>query len=229
MPKYALEALRPLLEIWERCGASCRRLRESPLTKDQLDTVSHRFLPCIPKHILLAIGYGHSAPSFIIMCTGLDRKGCCEQVEAAASRMCNALPHAPAPSSTAAGLYPDFIQMGSSATLAKGPNAKEAAARGAISEEVADMAASWTQLLAAGPASGLIASFGLAGVAASVLVAACPRCEAIRWLHTEKHLWRAFFSIWVGMAPFLFKCAGSLLTHFDTHAKHYSKHVLVSV
>jgi hypothetical protein len=45
----------------------------------------------------------------------------------------------------------------------------------AISEEVAEMAASWTYLLAAGPASGAIASIGLAGIAASVLVAACPR------------------------------------------------------
>lgn len=45
----------------------------------------------------------------------------------------------------------------------------------AISEEVADMAAEWAGLLAAGPASGAAATYGMAGMAAAVLVCACPR------------------------------------------------------
>ena len=41
LPKYALEALRPLLSIWERTGASDRRLREEQLTTEMLLAVSH--------------------------------------------------------------------------------------------------------------------------------------------------------------------------------------------
>ncbi len=40
LPKYALEALRPLLEIWDRAAASERRLRDETLTKEQLQAVS---------------------------------------------------------------------------------------------------------------------------------------------------------------------------------------------
>lgn len=45
LPKYALEALRPLLEIWERAGATDWRLREETLAKEQLKAVSSS-LPC---------------------------------------------------------------------------------------------------------------------------------------------------------------------------------------
>ena len=40
LPKYAVEALRPLLSIWERAGASERRLREEQLSPEMLTAVS---------------------------------------------------------------------------------------------------------------------------------------------------------------------------------------------
>ena len=40
LPKYALEALRPLLSIWERAGASERRLRDEQLPAEFLSAVS---------------------------------------------------------------------------------------------------------------------------------------------------------------------------------------------
>ena len=40
LPKYALEALRPLLSIWERAGASERRLRDEQLPPELLSAVS---------------------------------------------------------------------------------------------------------------------------------------------------------------------------------------------
>ena len=46
LPKYALEALRPLLEVWQRAGASERRLRDETLPKEQLAAV--RPLPSRP-------------------------------------------------------------------------------------------------------------------------------------------------------------------------------------
>ncbi len=52
------------------------------------------------------------------------------------------------------------------------------AARPGASEEVADMAAEWAGVFAAGPESGAGARCGIAGLAASVLVCACPRRAA---------------------------------------------------
>jgi len=40
LPKYALEALKPLLSIWERTGASERRLKEEQLPAEVLSVVS---------------------------------------------------------------------------------------------------------------------------------------------------------------------------------------------
>ena len=40
LPKYALEALKPLLSIWERAGASERRLKEEQLPAEVLSAVS---------------------------------------------------------------------------------------------------------------------------------------------------------------------------------------------
>jgi hypothetical protein len=40
LPKYALEALRPLLEVWERCGSIERYLRNHGLSREQLQAVS---------------------------------------------------------------------------------------------------------------------------------------------------------------------------------------------
>ncbi len=89
--------------------------------------------------------------------------------------MCAALPNAGAPSTSPSLLYSHF---GSALTNGLGPSEEGAAAAPApaISEQVADMAAGWSQLLASGPGSGSIAAFGMAGIAASILVAACPRC-----------------------------------------------------
>jgi hypothetical protein len=88
--------------------------------------------------------------------------------------MCTALPNANAPSSSPGLLYSHF---GTALANGLGPSGEGAAAAvpPAISEQVADMAAGWSQLLASGPGSGSIAAFGMAGIAASVLVAACPR------------------------------------------------------
>ena len=43
LPKYTSEALRPLLSIWERTGASERRLREEQLSPEMLSAVSRLF------------------------------------------------------------------------------------------------------------------------------------------------------------------------------------------
>ncbi len=45
----------------------------------------------------------------------------------------------------------------------------------AVAEEVADMAEAWAGLFVGGRTSSATASYGIAGVAASVLVCACPR------------------------------------------------------
>ena len=43
LPKYALEALKPLLAIWERAGASERRLKEEQLPTEVLSAVRGAF------------------------------------------------------------------------------------------------------------------------------------------------------------------------------------------
>ena len=94
--------------------------------------------------------------------------------------MCAALPAAEAPCSSPAALYEDISAavFGAAATSvgADGASVRSASRPPAILEAVAEMAAGWTQLLAS-PASGPAAAFALAGIAASVLVAACPRWE----------------------------------------------------
>ena len=47
LPKYALEALRPLLTIWERAGASERRLREEALSTEVLSAVRNTTEPAV--------------------------------------------------------------------------------------------------------------------------------------------------------------------------------------
>ena len=61
LPKYALEALRPLLSIWERTGASDRRLREEQLTTEMLLAVSH------PLNIALCINA--AMPHYLPLCS----------------------------------------------------------------------------------------------------------------------------------------------------------------
>lgn len=96
------------------------------------------------------------------------------QIEAAADRMCAALPAAEAPLSSPAAIY-----SGSGSTQALAQHAmgfaRADSAPAALPEEVAEMAAGWAQLLATGPSSGNGAKYGLAGIAACVLVVSCPR------------------------------------------------------
>lgn len=102
--------------------------------------------------------------------------------------MCAALPGAEAPCSFPAALCTDaFAAVFGAAGASAG--AKSGAAvppPPAIAEEVAEMAAAWAQLLAA-PGSPAAAQFALAGIAACVLVAACPRCGCLFWLRSAAH------------------------------------------
>lgn len=98
------------------------------------------------------------------------------QVEGAADRMCTALSSAGPPSSSPGLFYADFNAALPNGVAAGGAAGAAALPAPAMSEQVADMAAGWCQLLASGPGSGSTAGFGLAGAAASVLVAACSRC-----------------------------------------------------
>ena len=53
----------------------------------------------------------------------------------------------------------------------------------ALPTEVAEMAAAWAQLLVTGPSSGSTANFGLAGIAACLLVVSCPRWAVLASNH----------------------------------------------
>ena len=184
LPKYALEALRPLLSIWERAGASERRLRDEQLPLELLSAVSST------PHALQATGIycrlrippdlaADSACHWLAIADQearlLEHQLCCIQVEAAADRMCAALPSAEAPLSTPAALYHSSGGAPGLAQHAMGLPGADSASQAALPEEVAEMAACWAQLLVNGPSSGNVAKYGLAGIAACLLVVSCPR------------------------------------------------------
>lgn len=103
------------------------------------------------------------------------------KVIAAADRMCSALPSAEAPLSGPAALYNSSGPGQGLPQYALGaPGADSSPA--ALPEEVAEMAAAWTQLLVTGPASGNAANFGLAGIAACLLVVSCPRWPTLQFV-----------------------------------------------
>lgn len=96
------------------------------------------------------------------------------QVNAAADRMCSALPNAEAPLSSPAALYHSSAPGQGLPHYSLGMSGSHSS-QAALPEEVAEMAAAWAQLLVAGPSSGSAANFGLAGIAACLLVVSCPR------------------------------------------------------
>ena len=96
--------------------------------------------------------------------------------------MCAALPSAEAPLSSPAALYIGAGGTQSMSTQALGrPGADGSQA--ALPTEVAEMAAAWAQLLVTGPSSGSTANFGLAGIAACLLVVSCPRWAVLASNH----------------------------------------------
>ena len=96
--------------------------------------------------------------------------------------MCAALPSAEAPLSSPAALYIGTGGTQSISTQALGrPGADGSQA--ALPTEVAEMAAAWAQLLVTGPSSGSTANFGLAGIAACLLVVSCPRWAVLTSSH----------------------------------------------
>ena len=88
--------------------------------------------------------------------------------------MCSALPSAEAPLSSPAALYNSSGAGQGLPQYALGVLGAEGNPA-ALPDEVAEMAAAWTQLLVTGPASGKAANFGLTGIAACLLVVSCPR------------------------------------------------------
>lgn len=127
-------------------------------------------------------------------------------MEAAANRICAALPNAGAPCSNPGTPYSQFstaLSNGPAPAVARRASAPPAPA---ISEEVADMAAGWSQLLVSELGSGSIASVGLAGIAASVLVAACPRWGCILMLAVQVTDWQVTMSVIMALGGVLVCC-----------------------
>ena len=178
LPKYALEALRPLLSIWERAGASERRLKEEQLPAEVLSAVSIGVCTlkthCTKSCCWICMS-AYGVPVVPSSASQTDACACfTAQVNAAADRLCSALPSAEAPLSSPAALYHSSGSGQGLPQYALGVPGSESSPA-ALPEEVAEMAAAWTQLLVTGPGSGNAANFGLAGIAACLLVVSCPR------------------------------------------------------
>ena len=180
LPKYALEALKPLLAIWERAGASERRLKEEQLPAEVLSAVRGAFSPLyytLYQSVSFLSSQDHFASSALNSIRFVDRcmiSSLAAQVNAAADRMCSALPSAEAPLSSPAALYHSSGSGQGLQQYALGLSGSDSSPA-ALPEEVAEMAAVWTQLLVTGPVSGNAAKYGLAGIAACLLVVSCPR------------------------------------------------------
>ena len=143
-------------------------------------SVSHRQLVKLPVPHITSRGTVESVYTVIVFLRPRDWHGgwiialVNVQVEAAADRMCAALPSAEAPLSSPAALYNGMGGTQSMATQALGRPGTDGS-QAALPAEVAEMAAAWAQLLVMGPSSGSAANFGLAGIAACLLVVSCPR------------------------------------------------------